>query len=71
MMPAFKKVFDLVGDDIAERSTKNKFLKNKIVFCDEKCLGESQARPLTQNDDKKRANIILSRLEKQMRNQKN
>ena len=30
MMPAFKKDFDLLGDDIVELSTENDALKNKI-----------------------------------------
>ena len=30
MMPAIKKVFNLLGDDIVELSTENDALKNKI-----------------------------------------
>ena len=36
MMPAIKKRFDLMGDDIVELSTENDFLKNKIGSYDEK-----------------------------------
>ena len=30
VMPAIKKAFDLMGDDIVELSTKNDFLKKKV-----------------------------------------
>ena len=36
MMPAIKKAFDLLGDDIVDLSTKNDALKNKIGSYDEK-----------------------------------
>ena len=32
MMPAIKKAFNLLGDDIVELSTENDALKNKIGF---------------------------------------
>ena len=35
-MPAIKKAFDLMGDNIVELSTKNESLKNKIGSYDEK-----------------------------------
>ena len=38
MMPAIKKVFNLLGDDIVELSTENDALKNKIGSYDEKWL---------------------------------
>ena len=36
MMPAFKKAFNLLGDDIVELSTENDALKNKIGSYNEK-----------------------------------
>ena len=36
MMPAIKKAFNLLGDDIVELSTENDALKNKIGSYDEK-----------------------------------
>ena len=36
MMPAIKKAFDLLGDDIIDLPTENDALKNKIGFYDEK-----------------------------------
>ena len=30
MMPAIKKVFDLMGDDIVDLHTENEILKNQI-----------------------------------------
>ena len=32
MMPAIRKAFDLMGDDIVELSTETDALKNKIGF---------------------------------------
>ena len=66
MMPAIKKAFDLIGDVIVELHTKNDSLKNKIGSCDEKWLEESEEKLLKQIDDKKRANIIMSRMRKQI-----
>ena len=65
MMPAFKKAFNLLGDDILELSTENDALKNKIGSYDEKWLEESKARLLQQIDDEKRAKLIMSRMKKQ------
>ena len=42
MMPAIRKVFDLLGDDIVELCKKNDSLKNKIGCCDEKGLEVSK-----------------------------
>ena len=64
MMPAIKKAFTLLGDDIVELSTENDGLKNKIGSYDEKWLKESKARLLKQIDDEKRANLIMSRMKK-------
>ena len=38
MMPAIKKAFELLGDDIVDLSTENHALKNKIGFNDEEWL---------------------------------
>ena len=66
MMPAIKKAFDLLGDDINDLSTENDALKNKIGSYDEKWLEECKAKLLKQIDDEKRANLIMSRMKKQM-----
>ena len=66
MMPAIKKDFNLMGDDIVELSTENDALKNKIGSYDEKWLEESKARLSQQIDDEKRAKLILSRMKKQL-----
>ena len=62
MMPAIKKAFNLMGDDVREHSTENDALKNKIGSYDEKWLEESKARLLQQIDDEKRANLIMFRM---------
>ena len=69
MMPAVKKAFNLMGDDIIELSTENDALKNKIGSYDERWLEESKAKLLKEIDDEKRANIIMSRMKKQMNKQ--
>ena len=66
-MPAFKKLFDLLDDDIIELFTENESLKNKIDCYDRKCLEESNARLLKHLDCDKRANLILSRLRELMK----
>ena len=68
MMPAIKKAFNLMGDDIIELSTENDALKNKIGSYDERWLEESKAKLLKEIDEK-RANIIMSRMKKQMNKQ--
>ena len=70
MMPAIKKAFNLLGDDINELYKENDALKNKIGSYDEKWLGESKLKVLKQIDDEKRANLIMSRMKKQMKKQK-
>ena len=40
VMPAIKKAFNLLGDDIVELFTENDALKNKIGSYDEKWLEE-------------------------------
>ena len=69
MMPAIKKAFNLLGDDIVELSTENDALKNKIGDYDEKWLEESKYKMLKEIDDEKRANLIMSRMKKQMNKQ--
>ena len=69
MMPAIKKAFKLLGDDIVELSTENDALKNKIRSYDERWLEESKLKLLKEIDDEKRANIIMSRMKKQMNKQ--
>ena len=69
MMPAIKKAFTLMGDDIVELSTENDALKNKIGSYDERGLEESKLKLLKEIDDEKRVNIIMSRMKKQMNKQ--
>ena len=67
MMPALKKAFDLLDDDIVELSTANESLKNKVGSDDEKWLEKFKAKLLKQVDDEKRANFIMSTMQKQMK----
>ena len=64
-MPAIRKAFDLMGDDIVEISTENDALKNKTGSYDEKRLEVSKAKLLKQIVDEKKAKIITSRIQKQ------
>ena len=66
MMLAIEKVFNLMGDDIVELSTKNDALKIKISSYDEKWLEESKTKLIKQINDEKGANLIMSRMKKQM-----
>ena len=66
MMPAIKEAFTLMGNDIVDLSTENDALKEKIGDYDEKWLQESKEKLLKNIDDEKRANLILSRMKKQM-----
>ena len=66
-MPAIKKAFNLLGDNIIELSVENDTLKNQIGDYDQKWLEESKARLLKDIDDKKRADLIMSRMKKQMK----
>ena len=66
LMPAIKKAFNLLGDDIVELSTEKKALKIKIGSYVEKWLGESKNEKLKQIDDEKSANLIMSRMKRQM-----
>ena len=69
MMPAIKEAFTLMGNDIVELSTENDTLKNQIGNYAEKWLEESKAKLLKKIDDEKRANLIMSRMKKQMNKQ--
>ena len=69
MMPAIKKVFNLLGDDVVELSTKKDALKNQIGSYHEKWLENPKNKMLKQMDDEKRANLIMSRMKKQMNKQ--
>ena len=66
MMPAIKKAFNLLGDGIVDLSTENDALKEKIGDYDEKWLQESKEKLLKDIDDKKIADLIMSRMKKQM-----
>ena len=66
MMPAIKKALNLLGDDIIELSVENDALKNQIGDYDQKWLEESKAKLLKDINDEKRANLIMSRMKKQM-----
>ena len=69
MMPAIKEAFTLMGNDIVDLSTENDALKEKIGDYDEKWLQESKEKLLKDIDDEKRANLIMSRMKKQMNKQ--
>ena len=66
MMPAFRKAFILIGDDVVELSTEKGALKNKIGDYDGRWFQESTDRLLKQIDDDKMAKLIMSRMKKQM-----
>ena len=65
-MPAIKKAFDLLGDNIVDLSTENDALKNQIGEYDEKWLQESKLKLLKEIDDEKRASLIMSRMKKHL-----
>ena len=66
MMHAIKKAFNVLGDDIIELSVENDALKNQIGDFDRKWLEESKAKLLKDINDEKSANLIMSRMKKQM-----
>ena len=66
MMPAIKKAFNLMGDNTVELSVENESLKSQIGEYDERWLQESKAKLLKEIDNEKRANLIMSRMNKQM-----
>ena len=58
-----------MGVDLVELSVENESLKNQIEDYDQKWFEESKAKLLKQIDDDKRANLIMSRMKKQMNKQ--
>ena len=58
-----------MGDGIVELSTKNDSLKNKIGSYDEKWLRETESKLLKDINDEKRASLIKSRMEKEIKKQ--
>ena len=53
MMPAIKKAFNLLGDEIVDLSTEKDALREKIGDYDEKWLPDSKEKLLKDIDDKK------------------
>ena len=70
MMPAIKKAFNVLGDDITELSTEKDVLKNQIGEYDQKWLEDSKVKLLKDINDEKRANLIMFRMKKQMNKNK-
>ena len=66
LMPAIKKAFNLMGDGIVDLTVENDALKSQIGEYDETWLRESKAKLLKDIDDKKRAELIMTRMKKQM-----
>ena len=62
MMPAIRKAFNLLGDDMVELSTENDALKSKIGSYDEEWLEESENKMLKHIDEEKRAILVMSRM---------
>ena len=56
----------MLGDGIVDLSTEKDALKEKFGEYDEKWLEESKAKLLKDINDEKRANLIMSRMKKQM-----
>ena len=59
IMPAIKKAFNLMGDDIVELKVENESLQSQIGEYDEKWLEESKAKLLKEIDDEKRTNLQI------------
>ena len=55
-----------MGDDIVELSVENESLKSQSDEYDEQWIQETKAKLLKGIDDEKRANLIMSRMKKQM-----
>ena len=66
MMPAIKKTFDSMGDDIVELSVENESLNSQIGEFDEQWLQESKPKLLKDIDDEKRADLNMSTMKEQM-----
>ena len=56
-----------MGGDIVELYSENDCLKTKMGFYDKKWLEESKAKLLKQLDDENKANLFMSRVEKQVK----
>ena len=69
MVSATEKAFDIMGDDMVELFTESEALKIKMCPYDRKWLGKSKTRLLRQFDDKKRTNLIRSKMENEMKKQ--
>ena len=69
MMPAIKKAFNLLGDDMVELSAENDTFKNKIGSYDQQWLEESKANFFKQIGNEKRAILVMSRMKKQTEKQ--
>ena len=67
IMPADNEAFDLMGDDLVGISTKSEPLKDKRGSYAENCLEESKEKVLKQINGEKRASLIMSRMQKQMK----
>ena len=67
LMPFIKKAFDKMGDDIVKLSTENEPLKHKLGSYDEKRFEDSKAKLFKQIDDEKRASLIMSGMQKQLK----
>ena len=68
-MPAIRKPFDLMGDDIVKLSTENESIKIRIGLYDEKWLEASETKSSKQIEDEKRVYLIMSRMGTQMEKQ--
>ena len=68
MMPAIKKAFNIMGDDIVELSVENESFKDQIGDYDEKWLQESKRKLLKDIVDEKRENLIMSRMKIRWKN---
>ena len=66
MMPAIKRAFNLMGDNMVKISIENGSLKNQIGDYDEKWPQESKANLLKEIDNEKKATLIVSRMKKHM-----
>ena len=64
MMPAIKKAFNLMANDILELNIEAESLKNQIGNYDQKWLEESKAKLIKDIDDEKGANIVMTRMKK-------
>ena len=58
-----------MGDEIVKLSAENETLKNQIGSYDQQWLEESKPKLLKQIIDERRANLIMSRMKKQMEKQ--